>query len=120
MKTQTEIIKETVQYYSEDVNRRAKEQKRCLYITDDKRMCAVGRCFTKIGLIEFYGVRSGFCYDRMFPFFKEEYKVGSENFWTELQDLHDNDYYWDKGGLTERGKKYVEYLLKEFGDERIF
>lgn len=42
MKTKLEIIEETVQYYSEDVTRRASDSSGvCEYYTFDGRMCAV-------------------------------------------------------------------------------
>ena len=43
MKTKTEIINETIQYYSEDTSRRSKNDGDCSYFKKNK-MCAVGRC----------------------------------------------------------------------------
>jgi hypothetical protein len=121
MKTKTEIINETAAYYSEDTSRRALSINKdgsiagCKYLTDDGRMCAVGRCFTENGL-EKFGNHGGYYNMNMLPLFKEDYQIYDDYFWSDLQRLHDNAYNWNKEGLTEVGKEFVQYLLNVYKD----
>lgn len=111
MKTKTEIINETVLYYSEDVNRRSiSEQGGCSYLNHEGKMCAVGRCFTEEGL-EKYGNASNFFGLNMIDSFKEEYKVYDTGFWEDLQKLHDYSGNWTSVGLSNKGRESVNYLL---------
>lgn len=115
MKTKLEIINETVEYYSEDVSRRATNDKgRCEYYINGK-MCAFGRCminpqFKYVSDDPTLGIKN---VDQD-PLLKKEYRGHENEFWVDLQNLHDNQYHWDKGGLTEFGQKYVEKLKKKW------
>jgi hypothetical protein len=119
MKTKLEIINETVEYYSEDVNRRALSINKdgsvdgCKYLTNDGKMCAVGRCLTEEGLEEF-GSRASYYNRNMSPFFKEDYQIYDDFFWRDLQELHDYNHYWNEEGLTRHGKEQVQYLLETY------
>lgn len=115
MKTKKEIIDETVAYYCEDVTRRAidLDSGRCDYLTEDNKMCAVGRCFEKEGLARYSGQLEPFSLN-MFKFLKEEYRIELYDFWKHLQEFHDTPVYWDKEGLTEKGKAYVNFLHSEY------
>jgi hypothetical protein len=121
MKTKTEIINETAAYYSEDTSRRALTFNSsgivtgCSYLTNDNKMCAVGRCFTKEGLEEF-GSHAGYFNMPMISLFKEDYQIEDNFFWSDLQRLHDNSHNWNKDGLTEQGKEFVQYLLNVYKD----
>lgn len=107
MKTKLEIIDETVDFYSEDVNRRAvRDGGNCEYLTDDGKMCAVGRCFTKEGLLRYKDELGGFN-KYMMHHLKEEYRIEDDQFWSDLQYLHDMNRHWDENGLNENGKEYL-------------
>ena len=40
-------------------------------------------------------------------------------FWMDLQQLHDNDVFWDKDGLTQAGVEKVDELREDINPERI-
>lgn len=121
MKTKKEIIEETKIYYSEDVSRRAintvcGEESGCEYLTEDGRMCAVGRCFIEEGLF-LYGTSSSYFLEKMIDYFKDEYKIYDVEFWISLQKFHDESTFWDSEGLTSNGINYYEELLRKYGEE---
>jgi len=113
IKTKKEIIDETVAYYCEDVSRRALRSGNCCYITDDGRMCAVGRCLTQEGLEQYNNCTFGYN-NEMLPYLKEEYQIDDDYFWEDLQYLHDKKWYWDDIGLTKQGEEYVELLHSKY------
>jgi hypothetical protein len=45
---------------------------------------------------------------------KEEYKGHSQNFWADIQCLHDNPENWNNEGITEEGQDRVNYLLEKW------
>jgi hypothetical protein len=118
MKTRTEIIQETVDYYSEDVSRRAVTDGGCEYLTKDGRSCAVGRCFTEEGLKEYKDCNTIFIRQMLF-YFKDEYKIDDSIFWEDLQHLHDHSLYWCNSGLSKSGEKYVEKLLLKYKEKNV-
>ena len=118
MKTRTEIIQETVDYYSEDISRRAAADGSCEYLTNDGRMCAVGRCFNEEGLEKYKDCHSAFDIE-MLSYYKEDYKIDDWLFWQRLQNLHDSPLYWCNSGLSESGKKYVEKLLFAYKEKNV-
>lgn len=112
VKTQEEVVKETIDFYSEDTSRRAKSLfGGCAYLTDDGKMCAVGRCFNEEGL-ELYGKHSHYVSGYMLRYLKSEYSVDDLSFWSDVQELHDNDNHWDENGLTKEG---LDFVNKKFG-----
>ena len=126
MKTKTEIINETVAYYSENpLNKRSKNPLSGCHYSKQNKMCAVGRCLidpdkiekeTNIALvnikIESTSVKD---LEKLFKnldeLFKEEYRGHDSDFWQALQNLHDYDYHWTDEGLSDRGKTEVQFLL---------
>lgn len=112
-----EIIDETVKYYSEDLSRRAYVPGLgCQYLTDDGRMCAVGRCLENVKEIAKY-YNCGYVVDSIHESnlnFKPQYQGLTKDFWTDLQSLHDPDRYWNSkyGGLTQAGQEWV-HSMKE-------
>lgn len=123
MKTKLEIIEETVKYYSEDTSRRAVTRGKCKYFADG-RMCAVGRCLVdaqefqnalkgvrikKTG-IKVLGTSARFSENDL----KEEYRGHEDDFWDELQRLHDNPGMWIINGLSQGGFHFVTKLKAKY------
>lgn len=114
-----QIIEETVKYYSEDVSRRAiKPGGRCEYLTSDGKMCAVGRCMINpgtnrdddIGFIPSYSIIE-VDQDKIL---KKEYRGHENEFWFDLQKLHDANSNWIDNGLSDAGQRYVEKLKEKW------
>ncbi len=107
MKTTTQIIRETIAHYNRNTLS-INEYASCKYLTEDGRMCAVGRCMTETG-INLFGTFQGDIYkliskhhltDEEFDgYLKEEYRGHSVSFWKILQRLHDDDFNWDENGF---------------------
>lgn len=131
--TKLEIIKETADYYSENPSKRGlniitdslgnKHPGQYVYITEDGKMCAVGRaCINPIdfqysvggqGLETLYGEEDNFNLD---PELKPEYRGHTPEFWMDLQDFHDISKNWDEKGLTEIGHIHLNQLLEKYGE----
>lgn len=95
IKTKTEIIQETYDYYMEDLSRRGvgDDWETCVYKNEKGLVCAVGRCFNESARFDFIG--SIISYSVKFPewdsHFKPEYQGHDVKFWNDLQRLHDGD-----------------------------
>lgn len=114
MKTKIEIIEETVKYYSEDVSRRAVNVL-CEYLTDDGRMCAVGRCLYNVKQAMDEDVEDWSTHEEFFtPVWKKGYAGHEKEFWVDLQNLHDVERYWNDKGLTDLGKNQLLTLKKQY------
>lgn len=125
--TKTEIIEELFDnYYVKYPWRRAVDSHgNCQYKTHDKvpKYCAVGKCLTKSGVkvtvddnvgtvSDFYDVESEKY--TVEPFLKKKYKGHSEDFWEDMQVLHDSEVNWDDKGITQIGKEALERLKKRY------
>lgn len=107
------VLDETVNFYKEDLSRRATffdkiiEETSCLYKTPDGRMCAVGRCLNQdVMNYEKYNQETSvdsLIEDLTDKVFREEYQGFDTNFWQDLQNLHDLDNNWNKDQLSDRG-----------------
>lgn len=112
-----EIIDETVKYYSEDPSRRAYvDGLGCQYLTENGRMCAVGRCLENVEEVAKY-YNLGYLVDDIheaYLKFKPQYQGLNKSFWHDLQSLHDPDSHWNSkyGGLTQAGQDWV-HSMKE-------
>jgi hypothetical protein len=137
-KTKLEIIDETVAYYSEDPWKKRAFHGTCMYITEDGKMCAVGRVLLEPETMPTNGnLDTLLCklswagrFPRTLPgdrnnymegnleddMVKEEYAGHSKKFWQDMQNLHDRDGYWDKEGITEMGEKYVKSLKEKYAE----
>lgn len=124
--TQEQIVRETVAFYTSK-NRAAVEKKldedcvstQCLYLTEEGKMCAVGRCMTKKGLervlVSHHRASAhdlDGAFDGIDKLLKKKYHGQNIAFWANLQRLHDNKNWWDENGITEQGKAEVLYLFK--------
>ena len=108
-----EILKETIQFYSEDTSRRASfDSKGSFYVYDDK-MCALGRYLLDPHKFRIFisnlKVTEDLTDERLDEWVKPEGKGCTVRFWNRLQVLHDNPLFWNKKGLTERGQSFVNY-----------
>lgn len=125
--TQEQIVREAVAFYTSK-NRAVVEKKvdgsycvstQCLYLTEEGKMCAVGRCMTKKGLervLVSYAKASAHDLDDAFDgidkLLKKKYHGQNISFWANLQRLHDNKHWWYENGITDNGKEEVRYLFK--------
>ena len=93
--TAKQILDETIQYYSEDPNRVARDSLGCYYLKDGK-MCAFGRCMTNPieapmkAQVHLWKVNG----DDVDSYLKSEYRGHKVSFWKAIQDLHDCKYNW--------------------------
>jgi hypothetical protein len=112
MKTQTEIVIETIQFYLADPdNRRSVSEQGCHYVIpgEPSRHCAVGRCMTPDalrrhghilgnvhGLVRDAGAR------HLDDLLQAEYRGHPVTFWQDLQVLHDYLGAWTGGENAAR------------------
>ena len=121
-----EILKDTVDYYREDPEgrRAVDESGDCLYTTEDGRHCAVGRYmraeFLDTEFRENNGVGVNGLSSNIDYYLRHDVRGLDENFWRDLQSMHDTIGYWlewsqDTDGLreyklTDRGKEHYVYF----------
>lgn len=115
MKTKLEIIEETAAFYSEDTSRRAlhpnillREELVCAYLTDNAKMCAVGRCCENPGDIPNGNIDDEYVASSVK--FKTEYQGHGFDFWRELQVFHDKSIHWNETGLSKQGQDFLQKL----------
>lgn len=125
MKTKREIIDETVAYYS-DPSKRAYFDWKCSYWKDGK-MCAVGRCLINPKNIQDIVEETCFCISgsvrslsKKIDFqsaLKEEYRGHEIEFWTWLQNFHDEASHFDKDTISESGLAYIKTMKDKWCEE---
>ena len=126
------VLEDTITYYSEDPKRRCKQGKACFYsgksVKADTEGCAIGRLLPK-EVSEFLDETGyGGWEDEENAYFmlsSSEYNKHKEtmkslpawfksldtgNFFQRLQNLHDEDLFWDKNGLNLAGKQQVDAI----------
>ena len=129
--TKLELLEDTVKYYSIDTSRRAVVKlesgaTECMYTTDDGQHCAVGRWlqpnYKNTKWVDNEGCSaddliSGISGNNYQYEVDELFVKGVRHipawFWMDLQQLHDNDGFWDKDGLTEEGVEQVDKLRED-------
>ena len=117
MKTKIQILEETFNYYNEDPSRRAKSDGRCQYLDGEGRMCAFGRCEINPPLTDGSSDAVVNRFDNeedMNASLKEEYRGHSIEFWVDVQDLHDEDCYWNDESVSDYGVKRYQKLLQKW------
>jgi len=126
--TKTEILEDTIKYYKTH-KRGITADGSCVNLTNRGSMCAVGRCIEKEligklknvediaveGLTVELGMRTT---DECL---QAKYRGHSEEFWEDLQHLHDHNLHWldnRSGGshLTETGLKNVGLIEANIRD----
>ena len=129
--TYREIIDATVRYYSKDTTQRAQNADGSCVYTDleTHRHCAVGRWLSAEGVLLTQGSTQN---ARGLDETMTRLDIGANldtllvsqvrgkplDFWVALQQLHDNDDYWNldmRSGLTARGLRKVNSLLETWG-----
>lgn len=128
MKTQTEIVIETIQFYLADpAARRAKRAGySCHYAMplEPNRRCAVGRCMTEEAIKKFGSYIGGVSqlnkdHGPLDNLLREEYCGHSQELWSNLQTLHDVDCYWTAGDAATFRRKLVRRCFPEALDSCI-
>lgn len=106
------LLEETINHYSKDTSRRAVENGMCEYLTEDGRMCAVGRCLDKdkVDYIDINSVAVDSVLAMYYQPFMAEYSGYWGKFWDRLQNLHDISHFWNENGLTKLGEEEVEEI----------
>lgn len=117
MKTKTDIINETIEYYK--THKRGVNKGTCFYYRDDV-MCAVGRCmlyperFGESSAISVIFKRS----NELDGALKPEYREHDISFWRDLQLFHDYFDNWvsngNKNKLSKNGKLRYNELIERY------
>ena len=119
--TRLEFLEDTIKYYSEDTSRRCLDGGFCLYspinaCNNNSEGCAIGRHLTpKLQLLldkteNNSSVGNGKVFKKLPKWMRE---LG-QDFLSDMQELHDEEYNWDEGGLTELGKERVQEIKSEY------
>lgn len=123
MKTKLEIIDETINYYS-NPNNRGITGNMCKYLTDNGKMCAVGRCMAKphtsyLGAASRILIRDGTQELKLElePLLKEEYRGHSVKFWNDLQHLHDRAQHFTYTGFSHKGIEFIDELKAAYAQD---
>ena len=124
-----QFLNDTVYYYGSKPNRRAVVgEEWCRtpkYRTEDGRCCAIGRYIPEhlqpkrlSGSVKnlYLGVRKQVMIEHYLP--THIYLLGL-NFLTAISVLHDNDFYWNKIGLTYSGQQYYNKIIERFCSDFI-
>jgi hypothetical protein len=113
--TALEIIQEfEATYVAHPENRGIGKDTYCVYKAKNGNMCAVGRCLTQEAMesfADFKGDLDSALNELNITDFdlklKAKYRGQKTDFWHDLQEYHDRQYYWDAAGLTEQGKEAI-------------
>jgi hypothetical protein len=116
--TRQELLNNTIAFYSEDVTRRAFDEGAgvCMYHTADGRNCAIGR---ELKNPSTFGVATDSVDEGvgslalMIELPKRLSSMG-EDFLTDIQMLHDTEFYWGRDGLTLGGEGKVNSICIKY------
>lgn len=119
-KEMLEVLDDTINFYGKDPKgRRAENENGCYFLTSEGQKCAVGRYMTKKDLekIDNQGMMDyGFTKLVQEQINSKILKRLPESFWSELQYLHDYEYFWNlkyNSGLTYRGKRREQKIKNQ-------
>lgn len=124
MKTKLEILNEAYQRYKNPENRAVNDNGRCYYLAPNGNKCAVGAClkdpgyFTQNdfgwlyqeGEVWRYGEGPRFSQDHFLP----EYQGHEPEFWSDLQDWHDDSVNFTETDVSKPGGKTFKALLDKW------
>lgn len=106
--TKLQIIDETVTYYSTHARSIEERTGDCKYNNRNGNKCAFSRCCTDNSTFN-EGVSSREQINaRLLP--QYAHIPITNDFWLDLQEIHDRDYYWNKGTLDTRGELRITEL----------
>lgn len=127
------FLTDTIRYYSEDVNRRCTNGNgQCYYNPasvnkqEISEGCAIGRHLPqelKVKLDNWYGSEGAI--EDVYEDDDKESGISPQDFpeslielglkfLTDIQCLHDYDTHWEKRGLSDRGKEYVDSIKEKY------
>lgn len=123
--TKLEIIKETVEHYSSNpLEKRALLNGLCVYTDKEGAHCAIGRCLLpEYQTTDFIGNERTLAQnlskvagkEDLDSLLQEKYRGHDENFWFDLQHLHDTEQFWNlEEGLTELGEDYISKINRKY------
>ena len=117
MKTKLQILEETYNYYSNPSNR-GYDEDTCRYITQEGKMCAVGRICINPQELESQMVGSLNLEEKLDidKYLKEEYLGHGKQFWVDLQGWHDNSTNFEEGKISENGEERYKILIKDYAN----
>lgn len=108
-----EFLEDTVEFYNEDVNRRATEgsiRGMCSYKTPDGRKCAIGRHIPDKLYTE--NIEGNSIDENIMNLLPIKIRKLSKGFLAAVQSLHDKDINWTKKGISNIGLKDVERIKR--------
>lgn len=116
------ILEETVKYYSEDTKRRCIANKKCYYTAKfagkESNGCAIGRLLppevSEAIDILYSSTNIGSDVGSVWKHIPLELQVLGQDFFKDLQGLHDDEDYWDESGLTQRGTDKVQQIREKY------
>ena len=120
-KKQRKFLKDTIDYYSENVKRRCVTSSICAYSPytiskeDISEGCAIGRHLKpelkeKFDKLSNSSVKNLEIYNKL----PTRLKSLTLDFLVSCQDLHDDCRYWNNKGLSKSGKEIVENICKRY------
>lgn len=123
--TQSEILQETIEYYTADPSRRSLDDAgSCVYNAGTAKHCAVGRCLTpffqeqgrtlKYNVMGFGDFVDYHGYKEHDDTLQEQYRGHDLYFWSDLQFFHDTQTYWNETGLTAEGEEQMKFLINKY------
>ena len=116
MKTKTEILKETYEYYSTP-SRRGTTNISCEYITPSGKMCAVGRCLINPKSMPKNDIDNIWDSHKVDLRLKEDYRGHDVIFWQDLQDWHDAEANFLQSQISKQGQFNFDYLLTKYANQ---
>lgn len=111
--TKKEFLIDMLDFYTQDVTKRATSGNQCKYKTSDGKKCAIGRHIPDdkyIPEIEGYGV-CGSGIISPFGLLPIEIQSLEADFLSKVQTLHDVSSYWGAIGLTEQGRLFIKNII---------
>lgn len=121
MKTALEIIDETAAFYKNE--NRSVVGVTCVYVGPGERRCAFSRCCSEEGIKKLaqidtgpVSMQSAKTFEDVDKFLKPEYHGFSNEFWGDIQNLHDIERNWNDQGLSKEGVSSVSLLKLKWGE----